>query len=77
MADLFSVFSLYYFLVMAKDWNVEREPSIDPPIQAEYLLCQSNTKSMLSYSDSNYKASLCSRPLIMEVPPQTTTFFLI
>lgn len=28
--------------VIASFWKVDSDPIIDPPIQAEYLLCQSN-----------------------------------
>ena len=43
-----SLIVLLSLLTMASCWKVDKEPIIEPPIQEEYLRCQS--KFMCNYS---------------------------
>ena len=77
MMSLSLIEELLSLVTMANCWNVDSEPTIDPPIQEEYLRCQSKR----TLSSSPYLLSslwtLSYRPWIMEVPPQKMAFFMI
>lgn len=73
MISWVGILSLFW---MASSWNVESEPIMEPPIQDEYFLCQSNSIFKSCPYLLSYLCILSSIPCNIDEPPQNMAFFI-